>query len=71
MRIVLAIAALVLMVLPASAQMGGTGAMGGKHNHHGRPQMSETPKKKADDKDYKAALEHLPDRKADPWADRH
>ncbi len=33
-------------------------------------QKTETPKKKVDDKDYKAALGRIPDKKVDPWADK-
>ena len=35
-----------------------------------RAQKTETPKKKVDDKDYKAALGRIPDKKVDPWADK-
>ena len=32
-----------------------------------KDQKTEAPKKKEDDKDYKAAVERLPDQKYDPW----
>ena len=73
MRFVIAAMTIALLILPAQAQMGG-GGMGGKgggRGHHGQAQKSETPKKKVDDKDYKAALGRIPDKKVDPWADKH
>lgn len=32
-----------------------------------KDQKKEVPKKKEDDKDYKAAVDRLPDQKYDPW----
>jgi hypothetical protein len=40
----------------------------GSNKHHGAPsKKSEAPTVKADDKDYKAALDRLPAQKYDPW----
>jgi hypothetical protein len=40
----------------------------GSNKHHGAPkQKAEPAKVKADDKDYKAALDRLPTQKYDPW----
>jgi hypothetical protein len=71
MRVVIAAIAIALLILPAQAQMGG--GMGGKggRGHHSQAQKTEAPKKKVDDKAYKAALDRLPDKKVDPWADKH
>jgi hypothetical protein len=70
MRIIMAGLAIALMTTPATAQMAGMGGHGGR-GHHGHAQKSSPPKKKADDTNYKAAIESLPDKKIDPWADRH
>ena len=48
----------VLAAAPAAAQL-----KGGKKGHHETAQ----PKKKADDKGYKSALDRIPDQKFDPW----
>ncbi len=57
--------AVTLVTVPAVAQMpGGRAGMGG----HGADKPPDGPKKKSgDDKDYKAALDRLPDGKYDPW----
>jgi hypothetical protein len=70
MRAVLAALAIALMTLSAQAQMGGGGAggVGGGHGHRGQAKKPDEPaKKKVDDKDYKSALDRLPDKKFDPW----
>jgi hypothetical protein len=54
----LSVVALISTAAPAAAQMKG----GKKHN-----QDSAAPKKPADDKGYKAALDRLPNKKYDPW----
>ena len=56
---VLAVAAMLATVGHATAQM-----KGGKKGHS---QESAQPKKKADDKGYKSALDRIPDQKFDPW----
>ena len=61
----LTIAAIVIaLAAPAFAQ-----DMAGSNKHHGAPKRAkaEAPKVKADDKDYKAALDRLPQQKYDPW----
>jgi hypothetical protein len=57
-----AVAALVLIAMPAHAQMGG------KHKGDGGTKTEEP--KKVDEKAYKAALERIPEPKTkyDPWA---
>jgi hypothetical protein len=58
----LATAILVLIALPASAQMGGK-------RGRGIEEKAAAPVKKIDEKAYKAALERIPDpkEKYDPW----
>jgi hypothetical protein len=60
----LAIATIVAaLAMPAFAQ-----DTAGSNKHHGAPKKStEEPKAKVDDKDYKAALDRLPEQKHDPW----
>ncbi len=61
----LAIAATILTALavPTFAQ-----DMAGSNKHHGAPKKStEEPKAKANEQDYKAALDRLPAQKHDPW----
>ena len=60
----LAIATIVAaLAAPAFAQ-----DMAGSNKHHGAPKKSaDEPKAKVDDKDYKAALDRLPQQKYDPW----
>ena len=62
--LMIAAATLVLMAMPANAQMGGNRHQGGDN----KPDPSAT--KKVDEKAYKAALERIPDSKEkfDPWA---
>lgn len=61
-RLMLALA-LASLMLPALAQ---EGPRGGKHRGGGE-QKTAQPKTKANDKDYKSALDRLPDQKYDPW----
>jgi hypothetical protein len=49
---------LVLLAAPVSAQFKSMGS----------DKAKDEPKKKADDSQYKAALERLPEKKFDPWA---
>jgi hypothetical protein len=60
----LAIAAIIMaLAAPAFAQ-----DMAGSNKHHGAPKKNaEQPKLQANDKDYKAALDRLPQQKYDPW----
>ncbi len=72
MRIILVAMAIVMLMLPASAQgiSGGQGLSGGKRHRGQAPQTSEAEKqkRKADDAAYKAALDKIPNQqKADPW----
>jgi hypothetical protein len=57
MRIVLAILMAALFAAPAAAQMLGREG----------PKQEAPKEKKYDDKDYKAAIQRLPDQKFDPW----
>ncbi|HEY2137453.1 MAG TPA: hypothetical protein VGH49_16300 [Xanthobacteraceae bacterium] len=64
MRILLIALTIASMTVPAFAQEDAAGST----KHHGAPKKTnEEPKVKADDKDYKSALQRLPDQKADPW----
>ncbi len=56
---ILSILAVLATAPPAVAQM-----KGGKKGHN---QDTAQPKKKADDKGYKSALDRIPDQKFDPW----
>jgi hypothetical protein len=60
----LAIATIIASLLaPAFAQ-----DMAGSNKHHGAPKKNtEQPKTQASDKDYKSALDRLPQQKYDPW----
>jgi hypothetical protein len=61
MRSFIAAVIIALLTVPSYAQ-------GMSKGQHGRPQNAEQqPKKKADDKAYKSALDRLPDKKFDPW----
>jgi len=54
---------LAALAVPALAQ-----DTAGSNKHHGAPKKStEEPKTKANDQDYKAALDRLPAQKYDPW----
>jgi hypothetical protein len=57
MRIILAAVVIALFAAPAAAQMMGKEG----------PKQEQPKEKKYDDKDYKAAIERLPDQKFDPW----
>jgi hypothetical protein len=65
MRILMAILLVAGLAVSAYGQgvSGGPGAKG----RHGQHQRSDQPKRKVDDKDYKSALDKLPDQKFDPW----
>lgn len=60
----LAIATIIVaLAVPAVAQ-----DTAGSTKHHGAPkQKTEAPKIQANDKDYKSALDRLPQQKYDPW----
>ena len=54
---------LVALAAPAFAQ-----DTAGSNKHHSAPKKNtEQPKVEANDKDYKAALDRLPQQKHDPW----
>ena len=59
--LMVAVAALALLAVPAQAQMGG--------RRHGDDNKKAEPVKKIDEKAYKAALERIPEpkEKYDPW----
>lgn len=61
-RLIIALA-VALLTLPALAQEGGHGS---KHRGGGEPKTEQT-KNKANEKDYKSAIDRLPDQKYDPW----
>ena len=51
------------LAAPAFAQ-----DVAGSNKHHGAPKTkTEAPKIQANDKDYKSALDRLPQQKYDPW----
>lgn len=57
-KLILAASIAALLAAPAAAQF----------KSISEPAKSKQgPKKKADDKEYNAAIEHLPDQKFDPW----
>jgi hypothetical protein len=60
----LAIATIIaLLAAPAFGQ-----DMAGSNKHHSAPKKNtEQPKTQANDKDYKSALDRLPQQKYDPW----
>ncbi len=54
---------LAALAMPAFAQ-----DMAGSNKHHGAPKKNtEQPKTQANEHDYKAALDRLPQQKYDPW----
>ena len=65
MRAVFAAVAVALVTAILAVQVSPSAAQKGK-GRHGEAGM-KAPAKKADDKDYKAAIEGLPDGKLDPW----
>ncbi len=71
------IVAIMTLVLSASAHAqattggpeatpGSKGAAGGKHRN-GSAAKTQEQKPKVDDKEYRAAIDRLPDQKFDPW----
>jgi hypothetical protein len=64
MRIFLAATALVLLVLPASAQVG---TKPGKLQNGDQKQTDD--RAKVDDRAYRNSLGNLPNKKYDPWKD--
>jgi hypothetical protein len=50
----------------AEATPGSKGMSGGKHRN-GTGSKTEAQKPKADDKEYRSAIDRLPDQKFDPW----
>lgn len=74
LRLVTIAAALALLTASAQAQSPGQGAagvtggdFGGSHHRRGNTKKADAPKRKADEKGYKAALDQLPDKKYDAW----
>jgi hypothetical protein len=65
MRAILVTMMVVLLTLPAYAQRGGHG----KRNAGSQPASDQQKKNAQQEKDYKAALGRIPDKKpVDPWA---
>ena len=63
MRTLTIAAILIALAAPAFAQ-----DMAGSNKHHGvEKKKNEPPKAQANDKDYKAALDRMPQQKHDPW----
>jgi hypothetical protein len=55
-------------IIVASAAPAFAQDMAGSNKHHGAPKRNvEQPKTQVNDKDYKAALDRLPQQKYDPW----
>jgi hypothetical protein len=74
MRMFLIVLAIGAVTTSAQAQgLGGTGggSSGGRHQQHQKTTDKTTPKPKADDKAYNAALKQLPDKPYDPWHGLH
>ena len=68
MRIILAVLAIAGLAWAAHAQgMSGMGSGGLGKGRHGQHQKGDQPKRKVDEKDYRSALDKLPDKKFDPW----
>jgi len=62
-RLLTIVTIIAALAAPAFAQ-----DMAGSNKHHGAPKKNtEQPKTQANDKDYKAALDRLPQQKHDPW----
>lgn len=61
MRAILAALFIALLTMPGTAQFS---SIGDKKKDS---KESQAPKKSSDDKDYKAAIDRLPDQKFDPW----
>jgi Spy/CpxP family protein refolding chaperone len=51
----------------AGGMSGMGGGFGGRHHKQGQTKTTDTPKPKADEKAYTAALKDLPDKKYDAW----
>ena len=62
MRTLTIAAIIAALAVPAFAQ-----DVAGSNKHHGAAKKTEQPKPQADDKDYKSALDRLPQQKYDPW----
>lgn len=62
MRTLIVVLAILSFTLPAFSQSMGRG---GKHK--GAEQKTQQPANKANDKDYKSALDRIPTQKYDPW----
>lgn len=69
--VVIALVATAVLIAPAHAQMGG-GRGGGKGKQQSAAQQQQNAEKKQKaaeaEKAYKAALDRIPDKKYDPWA---
>ena len=67
----LVVAAIIAVLTAAAYAQGGPGGMSGgmpgAKGRHGGQQQSGAPKRKAEERDTKSALDKLPDKKFDPW----
>lgn len=71
MRAFLIATIIALLTIPAAAQGMGTGmGGGGKKRHSDQAEQKGPVKPKVDDKGYRSALDRLPDKKYDPWANQ-
>ena len=66
MRAIIAVISVALLTVMLALHATPSTAQKGK-GHHGSGASAKPASKKADDKDYKAAIEGLPDQKFDPW----
>lgn len=62
MRTFMIAAAITLVAVPCHAQ-----GLGSGKKHQKQEQATQDPKKKPDDKGYKASLSRIPDQQYDPW----
>ena len=69
--VVIALAATAVLIAPAHAQMGGRGGKGKQQSAAQQQQNAEKKQRGAEaEKAYKAALDRIPDKKYDPWANK-
>ena len=65
MRTLIVALTVVLLTVPAFSQ--GMQGMSHGSKHRGADQKAQPVQNKANEKDYKSALDRLPDQKSDPW----
>ena len=62
MRTLIVALTIALLIVPAFSQ-----GMSHGSKHRGSEQKAQPTQNKANEKDYKSALDRLPDQKSDPW----